>query len=310
LTGEPKHISIDLGSCPGWTLQRAKQDSTEFVRCLSDDEFKQIATAATFCRKYALSPSFRLLFSSYRVWRDTLEKANAPEAERVLFAIADELQSAFIGWLLIWRLIIDQADHDISERFGGDSNERSLLRKARSNAYDNHQAYRVVEATRNLVQHREMPPFNFNQSSGLDPQSGQITRTFEVTLPASWLLDSPKCPATIKREFEQKPTEALRVTNIVDDAMAGFQKVLITLVGINQPELAEHTNLLRGVFSEVHPGLPVLIGPQRLPAGARVQSIQIQMAGIDDLLALVRDAPVGNPYQPGDNDDQDSGSVS
>jgi hypothetical protein len=222
----------------------------------------------------------------------------------VLFAIADELQSAFVGWLLIWRLIIDQADHDISERFGANSNERSLLRQARSNAYDNHQGYLVVEATRNLVQHREMPPFNFNQSSGLDPQSGQITRTFEVTFPVSWLLDSPKCPATIKNDFNQKPTEILRVTDIVDDAMAGFQKVLLILVGINQPELAEHTNLLRSIFSEVHSGQPVLIGPQRPPAGVRVQGIQIKMARIDDLLPLVRDAPVGDPYRPGDRDDQ------
>jgi hypothetical protein len=48
LDREPKHISIDLGSCPGWTLQRAKQDCTEFVRCLSDDEFKQITAASAF----------------------------------------------------------------------------------------------------------------------------------------------------------------------------------------------------------------------------------------------------------------------
>jgi len=155
-----------------------------------------------------------------------------------------------------------------------------------------------------------MPPFNFNQNSGLDPQSGQITRTFEVTFPVSWLLDSPKCPATIKREFEQRTTEALRVTNIVDDAMAGFQKVLLALVGINQPELAEHTNLLRDIFSEAHPGLPVLIGPQRVPAEASIQGIQIQMARIDDLLPLVRDAPVGDPYRPGDRDDQNPRDVS
>lgn len=83
--------------------------------------------------------------------------------------------------------------------------------------------------------------------------------------------------------------------------MAGFQKVLLTLVKINQPGPAEHTNLLRSIFSEVHPGQPVLIGSQRAAAGAPAQAIQIQMARIDDLLPLVRDAPLGDPYRPGDN---------
>jgi hypothetical protein len=65
----------------------------------------------------------------------------------VLFAIADELQSAFVGWLLIWRLIIDQADHDITERFGENSSERSMLRQARSNETSDPSSTRCMPAT-------------------------------------------------------------------------------------------------------------------------------------------------------------------
>ena len=261
--------------------------------------------AAAFCRQYVLSSPSRLLMSSHRVWRSIVEKTDDQEAMRHLsFQLLDEFQSAFVGWLLIWRLVLDQADHNLSKRFGKESPERSLLNQARSNAYDAHQGYRVIEAVRNLVQHQEMPPFNIRRGAQLDPQSGAVTRKIEVTFPVSWLLESPKCPAKIKGEFQGRPTEVLSVVDVVDDAMAGFQEILVTLFRVNYPEMLESVTLLRQIFGEAHPGVPVLLKMRRPPAGSRLSSgAQFDMHRIDDLLRVVQEAPIGNPYQPQDNVD-------
>ena len=94
--------------------------------------------------------------------------------------ISEELLGAFVGWLLIWRLIVDQAEHDLSSRFGDNSSQLASFRLARKNAYDSSSAYRVVEALRNLIQHREMPSLTLNRNEALDHGTGQRQRRFLI----------------------------------------------------------------------------------------------------------------------------------
>ena len=65
-SGPPRRFNINLGSCPEWILQQAGAVTT-FVRCVSAAEAEQINAAASFCRKYATMPTYRLLNSSFRV---------------------------------------------------------------------------------------------------------------------------------------------------------------------------------------------------------------------------------------------------
>ena len=249
MAGEPRTISIDLGRCPGWTLQSGKADSTDFIRCLDDAEHERIAAAAAFCGQYVLNSPSRLLSSSHRILRDITERINSQSAQHLSFELFDEFQSGLIGWVLIWRLVLDQADHNVSGRFGKESDERSLLKQARNDAYDAHQGYRVVEAMRNLIQHRELPPFSINLSKQLHQQTGQVVSKFEVTFPVSWLLESSKCPAKIKNEFSNGPHGLLNLNDIVEDAMAGFKRVFVALTKINQPDLLESITLLRRILA-------------------------------------------------------------
>jgi hypothetical protein len=92
-------------------------------------------------------------------------------------------------------------------------------------------------------------------------------------------LASPKCPANIKREFQDAPGRVFEV-----------------LVEINSPELVGYLNHLRQLFSETHPDMPVLMRASR----ARGRPINVEMQHFEDLLVLIRDAPIGNPYRPDD----------
>jgi hypothetical protein len=193
--GEPprprRRFKIDLGSCPEWTLQSAGVTTT-FVRCVDANEAEGIEAAARFCRKYATLPTYRLLSSSFRVWHQTFSRAVNAERNEWNPALAEDLLGAFVGWLLIWRLVLDQAEHDLSSRFGRNSDQQTQFRLARNEAYDSSQAYRIVEALRNLVQHREMPSLKLNRTKQLDRAVGETATKVSYRFPVSDLLNSPK----------------------------------------------------------------------------------------------------------------------
>jgi hypothetical protein len=295
---QPRHITIDVGGCPEWTLQSAGATTT-FVRCVSTDEVEQIKTVAAYCRKYVTLPTYRLLSSSFRVWKQTLDQVvNAPREEWTP-ALADALQAAAVGWLLIWRLVLDQAAHDLSSRFGKDSDQLNKFRAATHRAYDNSRAYRIVEALRNLVQHQEMPSLILRRTQELDSATGQRASKVTYRFPVSDLLNSSICPATIKNEFRDQPDTEFDLPAIIDEAMAGMNTVLVELAGSSVPELIGHVTMLRRIFRESS-GTPMLlrIAPQAASAGSKITGSNIEMAPLHDLQLLVQTAPIpDNPSE-------------
>jgi hypothetical protein len=281
-------FNIGAGGCLGWSLQRARAESTVCVRCVDDDEAAMIGTAASFCRQYGTQPTHRLLYSSYRVWQQTIASIVSPDMKHLLPSVAEDAMGALVGWILVWRLIIDQASHDLSRRFGKDSAEFRRFKVFKSGVYDDCQGYRVAEALRNMVQHREMPPLSINHSRELDPQSGKPVSRVSFTLPVSWFLDSERCPAVVKSEFRATPDALLQVADVVDDAMGGMGRVIRELIKINLPELSEHVTYLRKVFSETAPDTPVLMRLSERPN----QGLSFNMQRLDDLTVFIQNAPI------------------
>jgi hypothetical protein len=288
----PRRFTIDAGGCPEWTLQSAR-DTTTFVRCVDADEAEQIKAAAVFCRKYATLPTYRLLSSSFRVWRETFDcVANAKPGEWDP-ALADGLLGAFVGWLLIWRLVLDQAAHDLSSRFGNPSDQLSAFRSATKRAYDTSRAYRVVEALRNLVQHQEMPTLKLSRIRRFDPPTGQPVTGVSYRFPMSDLLNSSRCPATIKNELRNDPEIELELPVIIDEAMAAINAVLVALADTSIPELATHIIKLRKIFTEAS-GAPLLLRIKRPLAGSKITGLDIETAPLHDLQFLVQNAPISD----------------
>jgi hypothetical protein len=286
---KPK-ITIDLGACPEWTLQSAGATTT-FVRCVTTGEAEQIKTAAAFCRKYATMPTYRLLNSSFMVWKHTFDRvANAKKGE-LQPAMTEELLGAFVGWILVWRLIFDHAEHDLSSRFGDDSEQLREFRKARKQAYDGSQSYRLVEALRNLMQHREMPSLVFSRRETLDQTTMQKSMQVSYRFPISDLLDSPKCPATIKNEFRANPSLEFELPVVIDQAMTAIGPVLLEWMKSSMAELAAHINLLRKIFAEAA-GFPMLLRAKPPSAGSKVFETNIEMVPLHDLQYLVQNAPI------------------
>jgi len=298
---KPKpRFKINLGSCPEWTLQNAGL-TTKFVRCVSADEAERIKTAAGFCRKYATMPTYRLLSSSFRVWQQTYQRVAHAKRGEWSPAVTEELLGAFVGWLLIWRLILDQAEHDLSSRFGKDSDQLARFRLARKNAYDASTAYRVVDALRNLVQHREMPSLTLDRNETLDHATGQPTTRVSYSFPVTDLLNSSKCPATVKREFRGTPETRLDLAIIVDQAMAAIQPILLELVKVSVPQLITYITELRTIFSEAS-GIPLLLRAKQPAADSRPGRAYIEIIVLHDLQFLINNFPMKETIPAAESD--------
>lgn len=292
LSKRQARLKIDLGHCAEWTLQSASPTTTNFVRCVSTAEAEQIKAAVGFCRKYGTMPTHRLLGSSFRVWQETFQRVASAKRGEWSPEISEELLGAFVGWLLIWRLIVDQAEHDLSSRFGDNSSQLASFRLARKNAYDSSSAYRVVEALRNLIQHREMPSLTLNRNEALDHGTGQRQKKISYSFPVADLLRSPKCPATIKKQFKDTPDLELDLPTIVDQAMAAIKQVLLELVMISLPELNVHVTHLRTIFTEAS-GMPLLLRAKQPAAGSsRPGGVDFEMVQLHDLQFLVQNFPM------------------
>ena len=285
-------ITLDLGRCPDWTLQNAGRPSaTAFVRCVDSGEAEQIIEAARFCRQYATMPTHRLLNSSFRVWQQTFARAVNAKKGELRPELTEDLLGAFVGWILIWRLIFDQAEHDLSSRFGKNSDQLAKFRLARHAAYDGSQAYRVIEALRNLVQHQGMPPLYLTRTERLDRATGRVVTKVSYKFSVSYLLDSPRCKATIKDEFRGNPEMELELPELIDEAMKALTPVLLELAKISAPEVITHVKFLRGIFAEAS-GMPLLLRLRPPLAGSRLIGSDVQMVPLHDLQFLVENMPI------------------
>ena len=123
----------------------------------------------------------------------------------------------------------------------------------------------------------------------LDPKTRtRVTRT-SITMPVSWLLDSPKCPAVVKAEFGQTPDASLSIPDVVDDAMAGMERVIREFIEINLPTLSGQVLYLRSLFAETAPDVPVMLRLSQRPD----QGLDVKMQRLDDLTLLIRESPIG-----------------
>lgn len=106
------------------------------------------------------------------------------------------------------------------------SSHRRIARSAGTRVPGWHlsRAYRVVEAMRNLVQHREMPLLYLTRTKERDGATGQPVTKVYYSFPVSDLLNSPKYLATVKNEFRNTPEMELEFPVIVDEAMAAITR--------------------------------------------------------------------------------------
>jgi hypothetical protein len=80
------------------------------------------------------------------------------------------LDRRIVNLLTSCRLYLDQTDRGISRLFGNPSKQLNAVKHFKSDLYDNHKGYRVMESLRNYVQHSSLPvnliTYNLSRNKG------------------------------------------------------------------------------------------------------------------------------------------------
>ena len=105
------------------------------------------------------------------------------------------------------------------------------------------------------------------------------------------MLNSPKCPATIKNEFGGQPDMELELPAIISEAMTAIRPVLIELLTFSVPELITHISRLRTIFAEAS-GMPLLLRATQPSLGGPPAGANFEMVPLHDLQFLVQNFPM------------------
>lgn len=239
------------------SLQRATPEGYAHIRWVTAEERAEIIKAASFMRRYGENNPFRLLSTAHQTFEDAVEEIAGRSADSHFSHMVNKLTAELVSWLLLWRLTIDHWRHDISDRFGTESESYVKLLAALAGQYDARPAYRVVEGMRNLVQHREMPPLHVNDNDQLE-SDGTRSRTLSITISVEWFLNWPQCPRLLREYLEHQGIQRVDIVSAVRGAMDGLSEVLPTYVYIDTIDLDVHLRRLISLLDEAEPGLPLL----------------------------------------------------
>lgn len=78
------------------------------------------------------------------------------------------------------RLYVDQVKHDLASVYGSESTMAQAITQKLSEEYDRRLGYRVMEATRNYMQHRSLPIHRIAYPCSRDESQGRVRVRFSV----------------------------------------------------------------------------------------------------------------------------------
>ncbi|MEV4057078.1 hypothetical protein AB0J55_38230 [Amycolatopsis sp. NPDC049688] len=253
-------------------LQKRTADSNvhiETLRPVTEDEERSIRDALLYCRTYAARLSTRLVVGAKSNFDEVAGRLNQHLHGDEVRQTSEELSASLVALALIWRLCLDQLRHDISDRFGKDSEQLNKFALATNRAYDEHFGYRLIEGLRNYVAHRAMPPISGNVEQKRGNSPGEVIITATITLAKAPLLESGKMPKTLKNDLEAYPESDIPLPETIDDGMVGFQKVNDVVFEIDRPQLENHLTRLRNLILETQPDVPALVDFTTTPTGGK-----------------------------------------
>jgi hypothetical protein len=222
------------------------------VRPLHEREQDTLAHANRYFRDELARPAITALNPAYENWRARFSMTE----DWSLGPLPESLISEpLVAFLLTWRMTLDQLTSEVSRRFGKDSPQWEALNTARRLAYESSSAYRVVEFMRNLVAHHKMPPITRSRTH---PPHGERPR-LTVTVPATWLLDSPNCPRLLRADLARPTVTTLDMDSTVSEAYHAFQDVLQALIVAENPNAPGYLEMFHAIAKETAPAAPAIM---------------------------------------------------
>jgi hypothetical protein len=231
------------------------------LRSVEESEFSAINNAIDYCRKYGNRHTVRLVRAEKIRFDGT--RSNLADCPDALLPVAiGEAQVSFVSFLLMWRMFLDHARHDLSERFGGKSStEYVAFEVATHSLFDHHPGYRLIDGLRNYVQHVGMPELDYKVSRREGgPGEAPLVAEVSVVLRRDGLLHLLRSRGghrKLREDLSSSPA-TLPIVDLVQDGMVAFEVLVEHLASVDSPELKMHVERLRDILAETHPGIPMI----------------------------------------------------
>jgi hypothetical protein len=240
---------------------RSFYDPIEYLRPLSKAETDSLDIAHEYFRLGKQQTNVESLFKAYRDWSEA--PIFVAEATRLGGPPQTEVvEDRLLSYLLVWRMAIDQLANATSTHFGRESEQWKAYQEGRRRAYDAYFGYRVIDAMRNLVVHKEMPPLTHtliaypyncdkcgNEHANLD---------LSVSVSKSWFLGRERCPRVLRRDLINRDEDAIDIRAAVAESVRGFEDLLLSILLASDPA-RRHLAALINMFNETSPDAPVTV---------------------------------------------------
>jgi hypothetical protein len=137
------------------------------------------------------------------------------------------------------RLYIDQVSHNIRSIYGADSEQEKVVKEQTSQEYDSgFPGYRVMEAMRNYVQHRELPIRGLSKNMRRIEKESEVfmKHTIKLSIDINTLNEDKKFKRKILTEL-QSLGESVELTPLVRQYLGSIGKIHLKIRELLSPDL-------------------------------------------------------------------------
>lgn len=148
------------------------------------------------------------------------------------------------------RLYVDQVKHDLATAYGAESCMVQKIRGKFSAEHDGRLGYRVMEATRNYMQHRSLPIRGTTYGQSRDESQGQVRLKFSVapSIDVAKLRGDAKFKASVLNELEKIGSD-VPITPLVREYVEGLGVAHESLRDMTMKDAEEWEALLANIQS-------------------------------------------------------------
>lgn len=206
-------------------------DSGEDYVCISRAQFDDAKSARKgLLDALSIEEKFDILTENYFEFeRDLLEITlrNTLFHEKNWSSFQSEIHlidRRIINLLTTSRLYLDQLNHQVSSTYGQASKVHASLKKKISDEYDLTRGYRVLDALRNFVQHRDLPVFLLQLGASREDDASKSKRTITPSLSVNRLKEDTRFKKSIIKELESLG-DKVNLKPLIRESMEAFGRI-------------------------------------------------------------------------------------
>jgi hypothetical protein len=226
---------------------------------LSEEHFHYLRTVRkNLLEVLSIEDKFNILIENYAEFEQELAKRsiNAMLYQNKDWSSAiDEIHlmnRRVVNLLTTCRLYIDQTSHNICSIYGKDSTQKEEIERQRRLEYDSttKSGYRVMEAIRNYVQHRELPISSIQHPQQFQGDS-HVKHGIRINISVKALSEDKNFKPRIKNELKEFGN-FVNLTPLVREYVEAIGRIHLKIRELIKPNLPEWDEAIYEIINQYY----------------------------------------------------------